>query len=213
VEGELPPLASANREIDAVEAWAQRRQIATERYQDDQSHREQVIAALQHTRLAHIACHGMFAPDNPGGSGLLLFPTDERSDLLSLRDLSELDLAGLEHISLAACWSADNFILPGRQIMSLPETLWRSRAGSILGSLWPVHDELSSAFMQQFYAYLEQHPRDEALRRTQVDCLSNQLPGFTEVGRSTAHPSFWAGFTLYGRPGRMFTGSPRMPDG
>ena len=71
----------------------------------------------------------------------------------------------------------------------MPETLWRSGTQSILGCLWEVDDKVAVSFMTRFYYYLNQHPRDEALRRTQLEFKN---------ANDTANPFFWAGFNLYG---------------
>jgi CHAT domain-containing protein len=81
-------------------------------------------------------------------------------------------------------------------VISLPETLWRSGAQSILGCLWEVYDEFAVAFMQEFYQQLTQHQRDKALQLTQIKCINGKLSG-----SGTTHPDnpiYWAGFSLYG---------------
>ncbi len=151
---------------------------------------------LQSCDFAHIACHGLFRPDVPDASGLVLIPTAGSPEVLSIRELSGLDLTNIRHVTLSSCWSADYFALPGRWVISLPETLWRSGAKSVLGSLWPVDDRLAVAFMDRYYRYTERFPQAEALRLTQLDCLRGRLV-------ETGHPrsallSTWAGFCLYG---------------
>ena len=93
-------------------------------------------------------------------------------------------------------------ILPGRWIISLPETLWRSGAESTLASLWPVDDAVALSFMVRFYDALSRLPRDAALREVQLACLGGTL----ECGpRSidTRPPFHWAGFNLSGDSGRL----------
>jgi CHAT domain-containing protein len=107
----------------------------------------------------------------------------------------------LKHVTLSACWTADTFVLPGRQVISLPETLYRAGVRSVLASLWPVDDAIAVALMGRFYDYLDIHPRDEALRRAQLDCIRGKL--FADSDPFTSHPVAWAGFTLTGDPGRL----------
>ena len=107
-----------------------------------------------------------------------------------------MNLTNLRHATLCSCWSADHFILPGRWIISLPETLWRSGTQSILGCLWKVNDKIAVSFMTRFYNYLDEFPRDEALHQTQLDCLNNRLPNCGI--EYTDNPFLWAGFNLYG---------------
>lgn len=156
-----------------------------------------LLSELPRSGLVHIACHGIFRPDAPGRSGLLLVPHAQRVEMLTMADLARLDLRGTEHVTLSSCWSADNFVLPGRRILSLPETLWRAGAHSVLGCLWPVDDSLAVAFMDRFYRHLQDQPRDQALRRTQMNCVNGDL------GPAATAPFFWSGFTLYGAAGRL----------
>ena len=118
-----------------------------------------------------------------------------------MREMAALDLRGLEHITLSACWSADNYILPGRWIISFPETLWRAGARTVLASLWRVDDLVGAAFARCFYEHTRKYARDEALRRTQLACIAGMLPG-AENDR-TRDPYFWAGYTLFGRAERL----------
>ena len=117
-------------------------------------------------------------------------------ELLSLRELSALDLSNLHHVTLSACSSADHLVLPGRWVISLPETLCRSGTQSVLGNLWDVSDRVAISFMEQFYSYLSYLPRDQALRQTQLDCLHNRLPNGAEPNIN--NPYYWAGVNLYG---------------
>jgi len=101
---------------------------------------------------------------------------------------------------LSSCWSANHFILPGRWIIGLAETLCRAGAHSLLGCLWLVDDDLTVAFLKRFYKYCETSARDKALRRAQLDCLRGELD--CGVGRQS-NPYFGAGYNLYGDYSRL----------
>jgi CHAT domain-containing protein len=157
--------------------------------------KETVLQRLPSASFFHIACHGLSNAERPDQSCLLLIPEPSRVEPLTLRDLSELTLDHLQHITLSSCWAADNFVLPGRWVISLPETLWRAGAHSILGSLWWVRDDIAVAFMESFYQNLAHSPRDQALRQTQLACFKGELlPNNAEV----TQPANWAGYNLYG---------------
>lgn len=145
-------------------------------------------------KLIHLACHGVFDLQHPGRSGLIL-PGNRR---LSLRQILEEELfAQTRHITLSSCWGADNFTLPGRWIISLPETICRSGADSVLACLWEVNDQLALPFMKRFYQALQSLPRDLALREAQLYYLRDQN------NRGNA-PYFWAGYQLHGRFDRLY---------
>jgi CHAT domain-containing protein/tetratricopeptide (TPR) repeat protein len=199
--GRWPELPFVSEELDSIAAWATRRKLAVERLDDATPtyaapDKATVLAALPHSTLAHVACHGEFKPDQPAQSGIVL-STSERPEMLSVQELSALDLSNLRHVTLSACWSADHFILPGRWVISLPETLARAGASSVLGCLWVVDDRIGTAFMDQFYQNLNKHSRAEALRRTQLACLKGHLQ--LAEASDTTQPIYWAGYQLYGR--------------
>jgi tetratricopeptide (TPR) repeat protein len=189
------------KELDIVADWARQRKLAVQRLDDAMPtyaapDKTSVLATLPQSSFAHLACHGLFTPDQPAQSGIVLRPV-RQPEVLSVQELSALDLTSLRHITLSACWSADHFIMPGRWVISLPETLNRAGAASVLGCLWRVYDRIGTAFTAQFYQHLNKHPRAEALRRTQLACLQGQLEGAESP--ETADPIFWAGYQLYGR--------------
>jgi molecular chaperone GrpE (heat shock protein) len=190
------PLPAVGKELRQFEYWLTTHQIASQTLVDNAANKAAILNALSDATLLHMACHGTFEHNRPDQSGLVLISDFEHKEILSLRELSNLDLTGLRHATLSSCWSADHFILPGRWIISLPETLWRSGVQSILGCLWEVYDQLAVSFMTRFYEYLDELPRDEALRRTQLDCLQGRLPDCGNI--DTANPLYWAGFNLYG---------------
>jgi molecular chaperone GrpE (heat shock protein) len=189
-------LPAVGKELDQVERWLIRHHIDWQTLVDNSARKAAILEGLSEATLLHIACHGTFEHNRPDQSGLVLISNSENREILSLRELSNLNLTELRHATLSSCWSADHFILPGRWIISLPETLWRSGVESILGCLWEVYDKVAVSFMTRFYDYLEELPRDEALRRTQLDCLQGRLPDCGTI--DTTNPIFWAGFNLYG---------------
>lgn len=196
-----PPLEFVREELDSVEEWAKQRKLTSERLDDARPEcaapdKTTVLAAFPQTAIVHLACHGLFKPDRPAQSGIVLRPARE-PEVLSVQELSALDLTNVQHVTLSACWSADHFILPGRWVISLPETLARAGVASVLGCLWLVDDRVGTAFMIQFYRHLNKFSRAEALRRTQLDCLNGKLEVTDAAG--AAQPIFWAGYQLYGR--------------
>jgi CHAT domain-containing protein len=199
--GDWPPLEFVPQELDNVAGWVAGRRLATQRLDDARPacaapDKATVISALSRSSFVHLACHGIFKPDHPAHSGIVLRPA-RQPDVLSVQELSALDLANIRHVTLSACWSADHFILPGRWVISLPETLARSGVGSVLGCLWLVDDRVATSFMAEFYQHLNKHTRAEALRLTQLACLKNELA--VPDSPDTTHPIFWAGYQLYGR--------------
>ena len=64
-----------------------------------------------------------------------------------------------------------------------------------------MEDTLAARFVEAFYQNVARWPRDEALRQTQLMFLRGRVPA--PAGLPVEHPLFWAGFQLYGDPGRL----------
>jgi CHAT domain-containing protein len=165
-----------------------------------------VKEALSNCAFAHIICHGAFEILDLARSGLVLRPELDPPHILSVSALVDLDLTRLNHVTLSACWAADNYILPGQRVISLPVVLAQSGAGTILAGMWKVSDAFAPAFMQRFYELAARVPKVEALARVQRESLDGVLPGWEGIAVS---PYFWAGFTLYGDDGDAVVGRKR----
>lgn len=165
--------------------------------------KREILRRLPEARFFHIACHGEFCHDAPSESALLIVSAEGEVERLRLRELSRLNLSGMELAVLSSCWSADNFILPGRWVISLPETFWRAGARTIMGVLWPLDDEFATQFMNAAYHLLAVGvPRGSALQRTQLACINGQF------GSEFRDPSYWAAVVLHGETGTIrFNGS------
>jgi CHAT domain-containing protein/tetratricopeptide (TPR) repeat protein len=200
---ELPQVLA---ETANVSDWFAKRGLKVETLVNDSASLEAVVSGFGDASIAHIACHGTFEPSQPEESGLELIPAVGRRERLAVRVLAGLDLAACRHVTLSSCWSADNFIIPGRWIISLPETLWRSGADSVLGSLWAVDDDVAVEFTSRFYRGLERVSREQALREVQLASIKCELDCKRGLGNrpiDTSAPAFWAGFSLYGDGDRL----------
>lgn len=199
------PLQFVSEELEAVESWVKNWRLTTENFDDGRREypkpdKATIVKLLPQMAIAHFACHGLFIPSEPGKSGIVLQLRPKR-EVLTVQELSRVDLSDVLHITLSACWSADHFIFPGRWVVSLPETLERAGAASVLGCLWVVNDRIGATFMAQFYRYLNKYGRARALRKAQLECLNGKLK--QKVGADVSQPIFWAGYQLYGERGTL----------
>jgi CHAT domain len=204
----FPPLANVPEEMARVAQWMGRAGRAPVQLRDHQATRDTVTANLAQANLAHIACHGAFEADRVDASGLVVGPHLDPPQILTIRELQRLDLSALSHVTLSACWAADNYILPGRQVLSLPGCLVRAGAGTVLACLWLVSDESALPFIARFYELAERRRRVDALRLAQLEALDGRIPGAEDLNLSS--PYFWAGFTLYGEDCRRSLALPRL---
>jgi tetratricopeptide (TPR) repeat protein len=192
----IPPLPNAAVEGSEVSGLLRDILPKVEVLDSNHADRQALVNAFETARLVHVASHGIFVSDSPDRSGLVLLPTPDRIEVLSLRDLLNLDLRGLNLATLSSCWSADNFVLPGQRVVSLPETLLRAGADNVVASLWPIADDVALPLMTRFYRLLPSKGAADALRQVQLEMLAGALEGCSLPEQTSVR--HWAGVTLFG---------------
>ncbi len=182
---QLLALPGVKGEIDALGQMTRNQTLFNQEF---------TLAALQRELTAenhgivHIASHGFF-----GG-------TADTSFIMAFDDVLTMDgLQGLlrseilrknpiELLTLSACETAEG---DDRSPLGMSGAALKARAGSVLGSLWPVSDEAAKSMMRTFYQGLagERGSKIKALQKAQ-----RQLIESTDMW----HPFFWAPFILIG---------------
>lgn len=190
------PLPHARVEADCVGSLLRAAGLRVERLSDADATRTAMMEALSATELAHVACHGVFSRNGLTATGMLL-PPGGPEGLLDLRRIAAMPLQDLRHITLASCWSADNYLLPGRAVVSLPQALRHAGAASVLSCLWKVDDNASRVFSARYYALCATLAPPHALRQTQSEFLHGTL---LVGGVRATDPYFWAGFVAHCAP-------------
>ena len=168
-------------------------------------------------RLLHIATHGFFLEDAEtssemrsriGGlesiskienpllrSGLAFSGANQRIDgksdgILTALEASALNLWGTKLVVLSACDTGLGEIRNGEGVYGLRRSFMLAGAESLLMSLWPVSDLVTSKLMAGYYKNLKLGMgRGEALRQVQLEMLKR--PG-------RRHPFNWASFIQLG---------------
>jgi CHAT domain-containing protein len=138
--------------------------------------------------VVHIASHAVFS-HRAETSFIMAY-----DDILTIDDLEKLlraealQVSPIEMLVLSACQTAEG---DDRAPLGIAGAVLKARAGSALGSLWPVADEATKALMIRFYELFSRDRlvRTKALQRAQVEMIQN--PSFQ-------HPFFWAPFILVG---------------
>ena len=155
---------------------------------------EFTLAALQRQLtvenhgVVHIASHGFFG-GTADTSFIMAFDDVLTMDgLQSLLRSETLQKNPIELLTLSACETAEG---DDRSPLGMSGAALKARAGSVLGSLWPVSDEAAKAMMQTFYQGLSSEglTKIKALQKAQ-----RQMIDSTDM----QHPFFWAPFVLIG---------------
>lgn len=153
---------------------------------------------IENADVIHLASHSVTRADMPMSSGILLSPPgvdppagemDNDGVLQAWEIFSQLRLRA-ELVVLSACDTALGRTVRGEGIVGLARAFQYAGARSLLASQWEVGDQSTSALMLAFYEALGAgKQKDEALRLAMTKVAA---------ARATAHPHYWAAFTLTG---------------
>lgn len=137
-------------------------------------------------RYLHLASHGLFDPDRPLNSRMLLAPGDGEDGDLTVGELYEMRL-NADLVTLSACETGLGEIKSGDDVIGLTRGFLYAGARSVVASLWPVSDEATAFLMQAFYRNLKTASKAQALRDAVV-----------ATRREFPHPIYWSAFNLTG---------------
>jgi CHAT domain-containing protein/tetratricopeptide (TPR) repeat protein len=159
-----------------------------------------VVSELTDYRLIHFATHGVLDDRSPGQSGLVLSQFDAQGALvpnayLNMNDIFNLDLPA-DLVVLSSCRTGLGTEVTGEGLVGLTQGFLRAGAGSVVVSLWSVHDEATSVLMQRFYQEMLDNLEDDDTPATAQALRAAQLELWNSSRWST--PYYWAAFTVQG---------------
>jgi CHAT domain-containing protein/tetratricopeptide (TPR) repeat protein len=168
-------------------------------------------------RVVHLATHGFFgrrpADDARAGqdgsaaallasAGLALAgangrPRGERGEdgLLTVPEISALDLSGADWVVLSACETGVGAISAPEGVLGLRRAFLVAGAHTVVTSLWKVDDAATRLWMQELYRARLERGRSsaEAVRAASRELLRRRR----ELGLDT-HPAGWGSFVAVG---------------
>ena len=174
----IPPLPDVIAEGELVASRFLTAQLLTDR------------TATLHDTLEHIPQSAVFhfaghASNSIATSGLLLSDA-----VLTTGSLDNIDLSKLRLAVLSACDTEDSAFGTAAGADTLVAYLVRAQVPRVVASRWNVDSARTREFMEKFYAgLLDSSSVEEAIFQAQTT-LRRQS--------ATAHPSYWAAFTVFG---------------
>lgn len=185
--GDLPALSNTNNGILALSELS-----GLHVYSDQETTKENFIAALDSSDILHFGGHAIKVDENNKYSHLALeASTNKARNIISLGDLYSLQTT-TQLVALPACHSGSGDLIAGEGISNLSRGFFYAGAKSVISSIWEANDNASSIIMNSFYTYvLQGESKSVALRQAKLDYLKT-APEFLR------HPKLWAGLTLTG---------------
>ena len=147
---------------------------------------------LEQYRYLHFAAHGYLNTEVPDLSALILGQVKRAPDTDGFITAAKWMTYSVKSdlLVLSACETGLGKIVLGEGILGLPYALYVAGNRSTALSLWPVDDEGTAFFMQQFYGALRAgQGHAQAMSRAKRDMLLH--PEYRD-------PFFWAPFIVYG---------------
>ncbi|MEO1621525.1 MAG: CHAT domain-containing protein, partial [Cyanobacteria bacterium J06632_3] len=147
---------------------------------------DNLLSAVGNQRIVHLATHAKFLPGQPESSFILFGD----GSVVTLRDVGEWSLPGVDLVVFSACQTATSVEGDGKEILGLGYQVQQTGAKSAIASLWAVDDDATAALMNQFYIALsEGKTKAAAIQQAQQQLINSD--GFS-------HPYRWAAFILIG---------------
>jgi CHAT domain-containing protein/Tfp pilus assembly protein PilF len=162
-------------------------------------------------RLVHLATHGFALGGACSGessgsllrSGLALAGANRRQEaapgaedgILTAEEIAALDLRGVEWAVLAACETGVGDVAAGEGVLGLRRAFQVAGAGSVIMSLWPVGDDVSTGWTRQLY---RRRLRDHESTAAAVRGASLDLLRRRRARGESPHPLYWAAFLAAG---------------
>ncbi|OLC70563.1 MAG: hypothetical protein AUH78_20530 [Gemmatimonadetes bacterium 13_1_40CM_4_69_8] len=144
--------------------------------------------------VLHLATSGVLNKHNPLFSFVKLAPGGTQDGRLEVHEVFGLAL-NARLVVLSACQTAlgagaQADVPAGDEWVGLVRAFFHAGASNVLATLWPVEDRTTAELIGRFYRQLQAgHSEAEALAQAQRLTLRDPR---------TAHPFYWAGFTLSG---------------
>jgi len=148
---------------------------------------------LRGVPLLHFSTHAIADTRDSDRSRILLAPPEPGgpADYLFLREIYDLDLTGVQLVTLSACDTERGKVIRGEGVEGFSRALLAAGAASALTTMWDVVDRASAEFMQHFYFAL-------ARGESEASALRQAKLRFLRSGLAWSHPRYWAGYVLNG---------------
>lgn len=157
--------------------------------QPDEATPRAVMAAMRDTDYLHIAAHGSLDVEAPWYQCLYLSPDGGENDgRLFAHQILDLDLRGIDLVTLSACESALGRYDLNDNLRGLPAAFMLAGVATVVGALWPVTAPVATLFFDELYTQLlAGASKRGAFRRAQLATRDAQ-PAYRD----------WGAFTLIG---------------
>lgn len=156
----------------------------------DDASKSYIMENASQFKILHLATHGIFNPESPSSSFLLMASNTSDDGRLSIKDIFSLKLDKTSLVVLSACQTNMAQIKHGDESYGFFRSFTYAGAVALVASLWDADDLVTSDLMNRFYLYLSRGDNvSHALQKAQIDMIKK---GYA--------PHLWSLFQLNGNP-------------
>ncbi len=151
-------------------------------------------------RILHFATHCMINDNIPARSHIVFSVgnVSAEDEILQMREIFNLELNS-DLVTLSACQTGLGQFIKGEGIVGLSRAFFHAGASSAIISLWAVHDQATSQFMERYYLHLRSsNSIMDALQQTKLEMIDSGV---------LSHPYYWAGFVVTGNSDKIIYAS------
>jgi tetratricopeptide (TPR) repeat protein len=185
----MPRLPFAEEEVRGIAGLVPGR---AEVYFGAAAEKLRVVERGRDVALLHFSTHAVADMRDPDRSRIRLASTGSGApEYLFLREIYDLDLKGVQLVTLSACSTERGTVIRGEGVEGFGRALVAAGAGAAVTTMWDVADRASAEFMKQFYFAL-------ASGRSEAAALQWAKLQFVHSPLAWSHPRYWAGYVLTG---------------
>jgi CHAT domain-containing protein len=151
---------------------------------------------LEDYKILHLATHCLIDDKKPDRSSIIfsIGNASAEDEILQMREVFNLKLNS-DLVTLSACQTGLGQFIRGEGIEGLSRAFFYAGASSVLISLWAVHDQATSQFMERYYFHLRSsNSIMNALQKTKLEMINSDI---------LSHPYYWAGFIITGNSDKI----------
>jgi len=151
---------------------------------------------LEDYKILHFATHCLIDDKKPDRSSIVfsIGNASAEDEILQMREVFNLKLNS-DLVTLSACQTGLGQFIRGEGIEGLSRSFFYAGASSALISLWAVHDQATSQFMERYYFHLRSsNSIMNALQKTKLEMINSDI---------LSHPYYWAGFIITGNSDKI----------
>jgi len=150
--------------------------------------RSNLVNEMKNANILHCITHGIFNAKDPMQSCIFV-ENDNGNRTVKPIDLIDSNLSNLYMISLNACQTGINNLMPGSEPIGFLRSFLAAGTSHILLTEWEVDDKTTSNLFENFYSILSKKDASTALNEAKL-----------AIKEKYNHPYYWSGVTLYGSP-------------